>query len=146
MLLKLTVPSLHERGDDIFLAGGTLFLSRLPSAGVYLKPLYRLIPLKFLSNYSFPGNVRELEKYTGTGLALLQMENLSNQMNLQLPQSKPVIKAKPFTQNNLEPETDLIEDKHSTHSPLTEKEKILEALNHTRWNRTAAARDFGYDF
>ncbi len=84
--------------------------------------------LAALQSYSFPGNVRELENILERALALCENETIEA-ADLQLPElGSP---ADSETASLGEMTRDL------------EKEHIINALEHNRWNQSAAARALG---
>ncbi len=138
-VIELTMPPLRDMLDDIpqltqeILAGLT-------------KPLHVNAPqlsfgaLKALQSYSFPGNVRELENILERALALAPGEEIRAE-DLQLATHKD---AKTITKQDLAglrasvPLPEYLE--------RIEKDAIVEALEKTRYNRTAAARLLGITF
>jgi two-component system response regulator PilR (NtrC family) len=150
-VIKLDVPSLCERGDDILLLADhflELIAERWQLEAIQLSEDARTA----LSQYSFPGNVRELENILERASTLCD-NNMIHPDDLQLPESKPV-------QNShavIDPITNtfnkiLHRQDAGTHAdlpPMTqsnEKDQILAALDQTRWNRTAAAKLLGMTF
>ncbi|HEU0282534.1 MAG TPA: sigma-54 dependent transcriptional regulator, partial [Gallionella sp.] len=95
--------------------------------------------LRALQQYDFPGNVRELENVIERGLALcasnvIQAEDLQLAPATEMPdaaEGKPGLAGK-------YPLTDYLD--------RIEREVILEALNQTGFNRTAAAKLLGVTF
>jgi two-component system response regulator PilR (NtrC family) len=87
--------------------------------------------LKF---YHFPGNVRELENILERAMAMCDGMHIE-MSDLNLPVFKEKIEIEPPEKANL---TDKLCDQ--------EKELILDALDKTKWNRTAAARLLGVSF
>jgi two-component system response regulator PilR (NtrC family) len=87
-----------------------------------------------LMEHTFPGNIRELENIIQRALALCEADKIDS-ADLQLPEK---------TDLNLTGTTDsaaldsFLADK--------EKERILQALEKTRWNKTAAAKVLGISF
>ncbi len=150
-VIKLDVPSLCERGDDILLLADhflELIAERWQLEAIQLSEDARTA----LSQYSFPGNVRELENILERASTLCD-NNMIHPDDLQLPESKSV-------QNShavIDPITNtfnkiLHRQDAGTHAdlpPMTqsnEKDQILAALDQTRWNRTAAAKLLGMTF
>jgi len=139
-VIKLDVPSLSERGNDILLL-----------ANFFLKEIARRweLPEAKLSKqskgallyYPFPGNVRELENILERACTLSDGEFIEPD-DLQLPKEIKVIQSRGF--NNTAPEIE--PTNYYQPQPQGEKEEILEALDQTRWNRTAAAKVLGMTF
>ncbi len=84
--------------------------------------------LTALSNYAFPGNVRELENILERALALCENE-LIETADLQLPE---------ISADNHEKQQSLGEMTQNM-----EKEHIINALEDNRWNQSATARKLG---
>ncbi|WP_243347391.1 sigma-54-dependent transcriptional regulator [Parabacteroides sp. FAFU027] len=83
--IRIEVPPLRERGDDIELLAG-FFLKRF--AKKYQKPNLRLNPqiIRKLMKYPWPGNVRELQHTIEKAVILCEGENLSpDDFNLRCP-------------------------------------------------------------
>lgn len=136
-VIEVRMPSLRECREDVPLLARHI-LERLASqAGV---PLPQLTPaaLDTLEQYSFPGNVRELENVLERALALLAGEAI-DVADLHLAAA-------------LHDETDAsVTLAHGQmplqdHLDLVEKQVILDALQKTRFNRTAAAKLLGVTF
>jgi len=84
--------------------------------------------MEALRNYSFPGNVRELENILERATVLSDGDTISVD-DLQLPETPPTIET---AINNL---GEMIQS--------IGKEKIVQALTQNRWNQSATARDLG---
>jgi len=139
-VIKLTVPTLQERGNDILLLA-KYFLEIISERWQLQKLELSQTASAALSNYSFPGNVRELENILERACTLADGELIEPQ-DLQLSSE---IKSNPLDiMDTLETATTT--SPISNEIPKNEKEEILEALNHTRWNRTAAAKELGMTF
>ena len=125
-VIGILVPTLAERAKDI------------PQLADYLIEKHNYhnasnvsiseASLTALSNYPFPGNVRELENILERALALCE-NDLIEVDDLQLPE---------LATNN--------DDRNPSLGELTqnlEKEHIINALEDNRWNQSAAARVLG---
>ena len=158
-VIELHVPSLRERADDIPILAEEL-LSRV--ADDYQIPMPELSSeaISELTRYHFPGNVRELANVLERAVALCENAVIMPddlQLTLTVPTeeqfTKPVLDSK---HKSSEPEGPinkasgpaLPEDEESLDSYLEniEKSVIVDALEATRWNKTAAARKLGITF
>jgi two-component system response regulator PilR (NtrC family) len=158
-VIELHVPSLRERADDIPILAEEL-LSRV--ADDYQIPMPELSSeaISELTRYHFPGNVRELANVLERAVALCENAIIMPddlQLTLTVPTeeqfTKPVLDSK---HKSSEPEGPinkasgpaLPEDEESLDSYLEniEKSVIVDALEATRWNKTAAARKLGITF
>ncbi len=154
-VIELKVPSLRDRSDDIPLLAEDL-LTRI--AGEYRMPKPALGPeaMSSLQGYSFPGNVRELENVLERAMTLCENDIIEPEdLNLSSGSrtSQPAAEAQTSTDDDEpveEPEptpatdTPLPEDASlESYMENIEKSVIVEALEATRWNRTAAAKKLG---
>ncbi|MDH5734741.1 MAG: sigma 54-interacting transcriptional regulator, partial [Gammaproteobacteria bacterium] len=131
-VIELEVPSLRERVEDIPVLAD-FFLQQLSSkTGLTKIPRFTAEARHALINYQFPGNVRELENILERALALTDGETI-DLVDLQLPRAKQL---DDLSQKANHP---------PTLSSLADQEQasILEALDQTRWNKTAAAKQLG---
>ncbi|MCG7987433.1 MAG: sigma-54 dependent transcriptional regulator [Candidatus Thiodiazotropha weberae] len=128
-VIELPLPPLRERSEDIPLLAQH-FLTRLARHGGIKKPKLAAEAVKKLKAYPFPGNIRELENILERSVTLLDSEKLEAD-NLLLP--------------------NYVSDEDSPSTPQrlgekmeqVERQAIIEALEETRWNRTAAAKKLG---
>ncbi len=84
-----------------------------------------------LMQYSFPGNIRELENILQRVIALHEGKEISID-DLQLPAQED--------ENKTNTDNDKALDSYLA---IQEKERILQALEKTRWNKTSAAKLLG---
>jgi len=129
-VIELHVPSLRERGDDILMLAGHI-LARLGASSDALDASAKAA----LRSYHFPGNVRELENMLERAVTLCASGTIS--------ESDLAIRAGslPGTDNANATTTglgDQIED--------VQRQAIVDALQQTRYNKTAAAKLLGLTF
>ena len=133
-VIELAVPSLRERPEDIPILAKHL-LQKIANEWQVEIPKLENTALEALKQYSFPGNVRELENILERAMTLHENQIITIE-DLQLPDSLD--------------EEHLIEEKNelSLDPTLNEKEKevIQQALEKTRYNKTAAAKLLGISF
>jgi two-component system response regulator PilR (NtrC family) len=139
-VIELQVPSVRERREDIPMLAEH-FLKQLARRD---EIPYRIADdaLKALSQYPFPGNVRELENILERATTLCEGSLISSS-DLQLPHT-------PMADNDQREEaTPELEPGALTldsYMDSIEKEALLKALEQTRYNKTAAARLLGLSF
>ena len=139
-VIELQVPSMRERREDIPMLAEH-FLKQLARRD---EIHYRIADdaLKALSQYPFPGNVRELENVLERATTLCEGSLISSS-DLQLPHT-------PMADNDQREEsTPELEPGALTldsYMDTIEKEALLKALEQTRYNKTAAARLLGLSF
>ena len=144
-VIELPVPPLRDRTGDIETLANHI-LEKI--AGSYLLENLSInsAALNKLSNYSFPGNIRELENILERAATLCEDEKIIAD-DIQLPND---------TFNNTSDEDAIVSndlssitlDKDQLEEYLENKEKqaITAALEKTRWNKTAAAKLLGISF
>ncbi|MCG7972844.1 MAG: sigma 54-interacting transcriptional regulator, partial [Candidatus Thiodiazotropha taylori] len=128
-VIELPLPPLRERTEDIPLLAQH-FLTRLARNGGVKKPKLSAEAVKKLKAYPFPGNIRELENVLERSVTLLDSEKLEVD-DLLLPNHVS------DTDNQTTPQG--LGEKMEQ----VERQAIIEALEETRWNRTAAAKKLG---
>ncbi len=167
-VIELKVPSLRERPEDITQLATDL-LAKI--ADEYQVNVPKISPeaMAALKNYSFPGNVRELQNILERAITLCE-DDVIAEADLALAtqrgdtpaaeQSKLQEDVSPATEDDDDagnsqdsapsstPTGALPEDAESLESYLEDIEKnvIVEALEATRWNKTAAAKKLGITF
>jgi len=144
-VIELPLPSLSGRQEDIPQLVNHI-LNKLNNSHGDAASLAS-DALKALQQYSFPGNVRELENILERAFTLCE-DSLIQHADLQLPaikESTNISDVKKVGQT--EPK-----EKPTANAPLgnylntLEKEAIVKALEKTRWNKTAAAKELGITF
>ena len=128
-VIELQVPALRERGDDILLLAGNI-LQRLGSSADALDDGARVA----LQNYGFPGNVRELENMLERAVTLCASGSIAS-ADLALRSGSSNTQAAITTATDL---GDQIDD--------VQRQAIVDALEKTRYNKTAAAKLLGLTF
>ncbi|NNG13126.1 MAG: sigma-54-dependent Fis family transcriptional regulator [Halobacteria archaeon] len=140
-VIELNVPSLRERRDDIPLLTRH-FLQQLASQNHQPTLTLDEKALQALENYTFPGNVRELENILERATALCE-NNVIMPKDMQLPDTSAGSGSTPGEDSaELEPGAVPL----GTYMDSIEKEALLKALEQTRYNKTAAAKLLGITF
>ena len=127
-VIELPVPSLAERPEDIALLAAH-FLQQL--AKLSQQRLVHLSPtaLTALQAYEFPGNIRELENILERAYTLCEGRTI-DVVDLALPSQKKT-------------EATTLGDSLDHYLGDVERQKIIKALEQTRWNKTQAAKLLG---
>ena len=158
-VIELRVPSLRERPEDIPVLAEDL-LSRVADDYQVPKPRLSSEAISELTRYHFPGNVRELANILERAITLCENDIImpdNLQLTLTSPTdeqfTKPVYDGEDHAREPEEaidktPGSALPKDEESLDSYLEniEKSLIVDALETTRWNKTAAARKLGITF
>jgi two-component system response regulator PilR (NtrC family) len=142
-VLTLRVPPLRERLEDI------------PDLAVHLLgrlaerdggSAHTLSPAAFsaLRQYSFPGNVRELENLLERACALAENNEMTAEdlgIDLTALNNQPLMCAAA----PCEEESEIADEGDGEMEEISDDERaqVLKTLDETRWNRTAAARKLG---
>lgn len=135
-VIELRVPPLRERREDIALLADTMLRRLAQECG---DSPARLHPdaLAKLQSYRFPGNVRELENMLERAYTLCEGD-LIKASDLRLADAPGPTEAGDASLAQI----DNLED----HLEEVERKLIMQALEETRWNRTAAAQRLGLSF
>ncbi len=129
-VIELKVPSLRERAEDIPILIDHILEKMVLDSG-HMKPKISKEAEALIKSYHFPGNIRELENILERAVTLCT-DNLIKKEDIQLSE---ISKKEENSKSALDSMLDDIE-----------KQKIVEALEKTRWNKTAAAKLLGISF
>ncbi len=140
-VIELKVPPLRERQADIPMLAEHI-LTVLAKKNHSGKPVISQAAMKKLQSYTFPGNVRELENILERALTWADGDSIEVD-DLMLPEHQPAVSSQPAmvagTSETLPQDLEAcLEDQ--------ERQLIMQALEATRWNRTAAAKKLGITF
>lgn len=129
-VIELQVPALKERGDDVLRLASHI-LERLGYSADMLDPSAKTL----LLNYPFPGNVRELENMLERAVTLCT-SGIITDTDLAIRYDTGIDKhPEPISVTDL---GDQIVD--------VQRQAIIDALEKTRYNKTAAAKLLGLTF
>ncbi len=135
-VIELDVPSLRERVTDIEILA-TDILRKLTGELPGTSPQLSEATLKRLSVYAFPGNVRELENVLERALAMCEGEWIEPD-DLGLRDEEAAQEPAGVS----EPVAETLDEQLE----LQEREALTQALEQTRWNKTAAAELLGMSY
>ena len=135
-VIEQRVPPLRERREDIGLLAESMLQRLADGSG---QPPAHLHPeaLEKLRGYRFPGNVRELENILERAYTLCEADTIrvSDLRFADAPAASDPVSGGLAQVSDLEDYLETIE-----------RTLILQALEETRWNRTAAAQRLGLTF
>ncbi len=133
-VIELQVPPLRDRREDIEVLANH-FLQRI--AAQWGTPPARLSAeaLEKLRGYDFPGNVRELENILERACTLSDSDTI-DAADIELPEPRQ-------KRAGTAPTPPASSGKLTESLASQERAAILEALEETRWNKTAAAKLLG---
>jgi two-component system response regulator PilR (NtrC family) len=131
-VIELKMPALREMREDIGRLAQAIL--RRQAAGPGKTPQLSAAALERLVGYDFPGNVRELENVLERALALTAGGEIRAE-DLQLSPARVAAAPAPLSGRPLPEQLDAVE-----------RQAILDALEQTRYNRTAAAKLLGITF
>ena len=128
-VIELHVPALRDRGDDVVVLAKHI-LSKLDSTAILDGSASSA-----LAGYSFPGNVRELENMLERAVTLCATGKITEADLHMREASGGINEPLQFTNTDL---SNQVED--------VQRQAIVDALERTRYNKTAAARLLGLSF
>ncbi|MDA3864924.1 MAG: sigma-54 dependent transcriptional regulator [Deltaproteobacteria bacterium] len=129
-VIHIHIPPLNERREDILPLARHL-LHKLAQEANLPVPNLSENSERFLQNYDYSGNIRELENLLERALVLDTDSNISTN------DLKPMQEKRPRLEGGIDLDQKMEE---------VEKQYILEALNKTGWNRTKSAEILGISF
>lgn len=155
-VIELSVPALRERKEDLP-ALTVALLEKIALENGNEECTVSDSALQALAEYSFPGNVRELENILQRAATLcenntIERENLEfistpgaghTKLTVELPETAREESEANDSSVDLEMDGDFSLEKHLE---AIEIEAIEKALEETRWNKTAAAKKLGMSF
>ena len=133
-VINLHVPALRERPGDIRLLADHI-LERLAVQGGVERSTLSESAIEALERYAFPGNVRELENILERAMTLCDGNSIDAH-DLAIQSEAP----------GNEQDSEAGDDALDAVLESVEKETILNALEQSRWNKTAAAKLLGISF
>ena len=147
-VIDVSVPSLRERLEDVPALTKNI-LARINTEHGTGETSLDDSAIDALNNYSFPGNVRELENILERALALSDGDSISAN-DLQLSNiAKNSLAAAPEA---MVQQVEKAQQQHEVNGDLEgyleaiEREMIGQALEQCRWNKTATAKMLGISF
>ncbi len=157
-VIELAVPSLRQRRDDIAELSAEILTRIAEDNHISPVPALSSEALQALREYAFPGNIRELENVLQRAVNLCE-NNIVSERNLDLhPSTAAPVTTLPVSTTlalselpREEVETSLSLPQGNgfsleKHLEAIERKAIKQALEETRWNKTAAAQRLGMSF
>ncbi|MDR2690036.1 MAG: sigma-54 dependent transcriptional regulator [Azoarcus sp.] len=142
-VITLRVPPLRERPEDIPELAGYV-LKRLAERDGSPRRRLSAAALAALGQYTFPGNVRELENLLERACALCDDEEIGvEDLGLDGSMSAGMSGACAFTGEAMTTSNTVMPMTYERGNGGDEKTQILRTLDELRWNRTAAAQKLG---
>ncbi len=141
-VIELNIPPLRERMSDLSILAKFMLVKISAQNDDTLFSLTEGA-LEKLKEYSFPGNIRELENILERAATLCESEKITA-ADLDLPESKSTTASDQADPN--ESSITLSVDQLEDYLIQKERKAIIAALEKTRWNKTAAAKLLGITF
>ena len=147
-VIDVRVPSLRERLEDVPALTKNI-LTRIGTEHGKGEARLESSAVTALNNYTFPGNVRELENILERALALSEGDSITAG-DLQFSSATARAPASSHDENTARsdkaPESHNADGDLEGHLEDIERETIRQALEQCRWNKTATAKMLGISF
>jgi two-component system response regulator PilR (NtrC family) len=143
-VIELKMPPLRHRQADIPLLAEYI-LQRVAAKNQQKKPRLTRKALTMLQQYPFPGNVRELENTLERAMTWTEGDAIEAD-DLMLPETAAAIVSSAAAYADMQNAEVGSPNDLETHLESQERAIIQQALEDTRWNRTAAAKKLGISF
>jgi two-component system response regulator PilR (NtrC family) len=150
-VIELRVPPLREREGDVAVLAQHILKRMAEQAGTPA-PALQPAALKALTEYDFPGNVRELENVMERAIALCENGLIEPpDLMLETPADHEPDGDDPDDDPEGAEEEEATSAEHGTvglddYISSIERETIVKVLKDTRYNKTAAAKKLGITF
>ena len=147
-VIDVRVPSLRERLEDVPALTKNI-LTRIGTENGTAESRLENSAVNALNNYTFPGNVRELENILERALALSEGDSITAD-DLQF--SSATTRDPVSSQDENSERSDKAHESHNAYGDLEgylediEREMISRALEQCRWNKTETAKMLGISF
>ena len=154
-VIEIHVPTLRDRSEDIPLLVEHILVQIASKTGQEITNLSREAISK-LQSYSFPGNIRELENILERALALtegdvivpedLHLKEVSGESEpgeSEPGESEPGESEPGKSEHGRQEQAETNSNSLEHQLDDVERKAILDVLEQTRWNRTAAAKKLG---
>ena len=144
-VITLRIPPLRERAEDIP-ALAEHILARVAEREGGSPRRLSAAAMAALQRHDFPGNVRELENLLERACALCEGDEIGPaDVDLQPAcfASAPAMARPEAASTDTPPATGADPLEHDADDTEVERMRVLKALEDTRWNRSAAARNLG---
>ena len=135
-VIELSVPPLRERREDIPLLTAHI-LARLAARNQMPVPHIGKETMERLASYRFPGNVRELENILERAFTLSEGQVIETD-DIHISACPTTASTQPPSLGDIGSLEDYLDN--------IERSAITQALEETRWNKTAAAKRLGLTF
>jgi two-component system response regulator PilR (NtrC family) len=134
-VIELNVPPLRERREDIPLLSRHI-LARLAARNDLPAPTIAARTMELLASYRFPGNVRELENILERAFILSEGRVIETD-DIHISACPTAVES-PVSLGDISSLEDYLDN--------IERTAITQALEESRWNKTAAAKRLGLTF